>query len=247
MRAAPGERRDRSSSSGGVRKVAARKRRDEGEGETGNAGSGGTSANSRGSSEARPGSEAGVREGPPTRPDPAGSGGTRRARTSPASADPSRTGSPTWRSAAKEAAPRPRAGTDRCPQVEAATARGGHRRRACSTARRVQGGRRATNTRAAATIARGGSKGRRKPPRRAHRATSARRARRRRAGRGARNGRRLRRCPRRRRECRGSRGGRNRPAPSPVCGVSLSSSARGIYHIIRRYDAVVERRVETCM
>jgi hypothetical protein len=120
---------------------------------------------------------------------------------------------------------------DRCPRVEAATARGGHRRRACLTARRVQGGRRATNTRAAATIARGGSKGRRKPPRRAHRATSARRARRRRAGRGARNGRRLRRCPRRRRECRGSRGGRNRPRAKPrVQRESQQQRARNTSH-----------------
>ena len=76
-RAAPGERRERSAraaASAKSRRGSAATR----EKETGNAGSGGTSANSRGSSEARPGSEAGVREGSADEAGSGGSGGTSR-------------------------------------------------------------------------------------------------------------------------------------------------------------------------
>ena len=122
-------------------------------------------------------------------------------------------GSPTWRSAAARAAPRPRAGTDRCPRVKrrrlGVIADAHVRRRA---AFRVAVGRRTRRRRRSRGAVR-----RRETTRRAHRATA--RERRRRAGRARATGSAV---PPPSPQCRGSRGGRN---GRPVC-VSLSSSAR---------------------
>ena len=200
MRAAPGERRDRSAraaASAKSRRGSAATR----EKETGNAGSGGTSANSRGSSEARPGSEAGVRE---------------RGRIDAHKWKRRRLGR-----VIADAHVRRRAAF----RVAVGRRTRGRRRRSRGAVRREEGnhpggliGRRARDEREGDEREEGHETvgGSADAPAVAASAGEA-------------------------------EADETGPAPSPVCGVSLSSSARGIHHIIRRYDAVVERRVETCM
>ena len=245
MRAAPGERRDRSAraaASAKSRRGSAATR----EKETGNAGSGGTSANSRGSSEARPGSgrrPRGVRR----------RGRIRRVRRDVA------------------LGPHPRRRTPRGRGVRRGAPRQRRRRRARERGRidahewkrRRLGGVIAdahVRRRAAFRVAVGRrTRGRRRRSRGAVRREEGnhpggligRRARDEREGDEREEGHETvggsADAPAVAASAREPEADETGPAPIPVCGVSLSSSARGIYHIIRRYDAVVERRVETCM
>ena len=193
-----------------------------------------------------PGLKPASARGPPTRPDPAGPAG-RRARTSPASADPSRTGSPTWRSAAKEAArARERGRIDahkwKRRRLGRVIADAHVRRRAAfrvAVGRRTRGRRR--RSRGAVRREEGNHPG----------GLIGRRARDEREGDEREEGHETvggsADAPAVAASAGEAEADETGPAPSPVCGVSLSSSARGIHHITRRYDAVVERRLETCM
>ena len=244
-RAAPGERRDRSAraaASAKSRRGSAATR----EKETGNAGSGGTSANSRGSSEARPGSEAGVREGSADEAGSGGSGGTSRS-------DLTRVGGPLADGESdvalrgKGGGAAPASGDGSMPTSGSGDGSGviadAHvRRRAAfrvAVGRRTRGRRR--RSRGAVRREEGNHPG----------GLIGRRARDEREGDEREEGHETvggsADAPAVAASAGEAEADETGPAPSPVCGVSLSSSARGIYHIIRRYDAVVERRVETCM